>query len=73
VLKATVFLTVAELNNDGLKKFTCSRDEHHERIHNGALNTNANQSDQPIDVMRRNRARRNCQSKKGESFNEPDL
>jgi hypothetical protein len=55
-VKSHRLLTVAGLNNDGLKKFICSLDEQHELFRKEALNANANQSDQSIDVMRKNRA-----------------
>jgi hypothetical protein len=54
--KSHRLLTIAGLNNDGLKKFICALDEQHELFRKEALNANARQSDQPIDVMRKNRA-----------------
>ena len=55
-VKSHRLLTAARLNNDGLKKFICALDEQHELFRKEAPNANANQSDEPIDVMRKNRA-----------------
>jgi hypothetical protein len=47
-VKSHRLLTVAGLNHDGLKNFTCALDEH-ERFRKEALNANAKQSAQPVD------------------------
>ena len=55
-VKSHRLLTVADLNNDVLKKFTRALDEQHELFCKEALKANANQSEQHIDVKRKNLA-----------------